>query len=115
MDKFGMQIPINPPKIDFDLNTITQSILVKSVEDIDDAIVAEIYKIAREEDVTTLVVLDKKRIKQALEKATAKKAKLVSGYRTIETCPTCDHELIYSSKYCDQCGQKVIWNHTEDD
>jgi hypothetical protein len=120
-----MQVPLNPPKIDFDLGTITQKILVDSVENLEDAMVSEICKIAREKGVTTLILLEKQKIADALEKATAKPVKrtnrLIKGSspgisdRYVESlaCPSCLVPTSMVYKYCDQCGQKLDWEGKE--
>jgi hypothetical protein len=110
--QLGMQIPVNPPEIDFDHDTITHDICVQTVDSIDEAILAEIHKIAKEAGVTTLFVLDKKNIKSALEKAIAKKVVRISDSKVAKGCPVCGNELLFYSNYCDECGQKVDW---EDD
>lgn len=109
MYELGTQIPLNPPKIDFDLGTITQKIMVESYKKTDEAMLAKICQIAKEKGVTTLIALDEDHIKEALEKACAKKARRRPGYSTIQVCPVCDRDLIYSAKYCYGCGQKVEW------
>ena len=81
----------------------------KSVANVDDAILAEIVKIAKEKDVTTLVVLNKEYIYEALDKHRPKKVKPFRDYKTIKACPVCGRELIYSAKYCYDCGQRVDW------
>jgi hypothetical protein len=120
-NKFGMQVPLNPPKLDFDLGTVTQKILVDSVENLEDAMVSEICKIAREKGVTTLVLLEKQKIAEALEKATAKKVKrttrliksstpnIPDRYQESIACPSCLVPTSMVYKYCDQCGQKLDW------
>jgi len=107
--EFGMQIPLNPPEISFDLNTITQKIMVESIETVDDAILANIIDIAKAKGISTLIVLNKNNIAEALEKQVPKKVKRFLDYKTIKMCPECGHELIYGSKYCDKCGQKLDW------
>ncbi len=44
----------------------------------------------------------------------AMNVKPYKDYKTIKQCPACDHELIYGSKYCDQCGQKLNWEESDD-
>ena len=111
-----IRIPLCYPDIDETPSglKVTYNLSVQTVDTIDNAILDEICKIAAEAGITELVVLDKKHIREALEKASAKKVKRVSGYRTIKACPTCDHELIYSSNYCDKCGQKIYWEDEHD-
>ena len=107
--EFGMQIPLNPPEINFDLNTITQKIMVESIETVDDAILANIIDIAKAKGISTLIVLDREHIYHALDSQVAKKVAPISGYNTLKACPVCGTELLYSSKYCHDCGQRVKW------
>lgn len=67
--EFGRQILVNNPVDSFDGATIsfTHKIEVATAESIDDMIVKEIIKMAKEEGVTTLFVLDKKHIVAALK------------------------------------------------
>lgn len=108
---FGIQIPVCPPKLDDEnlMLEITTAVTSARMKALDDEILAEIVRIAKEADITQLVVLDKKNVVEALTKASAKKVYTVHGYRTIKACPVCNHEVIYFSKYCDQCGQKLDW------
>ena len=106
---FGVQIPVNPPTFDDKSLTLSIKASVTSAEELDGEILKEIVRIAKEDGTNYLFVLDKTNIKNALMKASAKKVYNVSGYKTIKACPTCSHELIYGSKYCDQCGQKLDW------
>lgn len=113
---FGMSIPINPTKLELigdGTYKFVEKVLVQSVENLDKAIYSEITKIAEEKGVTKLIVLDKDTIYKALDKATPKKAKRLEGYRTIQVCPVCERELIYSSHYCYDCGQKIAWEVEE--
>ena len=124
-NKFGTVVHLDPPGIDFDLDTniyqIIHKIAIESAENFDDAAFAEICKIAREKGVATLVVLDKKKIAEALEKATPKKVKrtnrlikssspgISDRYQESLACPTCLVPTSMVYKYCDQCGQKLDW------
>jgi hypothetical protein len=46
---------------------------------------------------------------KALDKQTAKNVIPLEGYETIKCCPVCKRDIIYSAKYCFDCGQKVSW------
>lgn len=125
-NKFGMQVPLNPLKIDFDLGTVTQKILVDSVENLEDAMVSEICKIAREKGVTTLILLEKQKIAEALGKATAKPVKrtnkliksstpnIPDRYQESIACPSCLVPTSMVYKYCGQCGQKLDWEEKDE-
>jgi hypothetical protein len=106
---FGTQIHVCPPKFDETNYTLNINVGIQTAKAVDDAIIAEVYKIAKKDGITHLIVLDRENVKKALMKASAKKVYNVPGYKTIKACPTCNHELIYGSKYCDQCGQKLDW------
>lgn len=101
---FGVQIPVCPLEFDFVKNTYVQQIAVQSAEHIDDAIVAEMYKIAMEAGVTNLIVLDKKNIREALMKASEQDVHIHT-----RTCPACNGAVVYRARYCHTCGQKLNW------
>lgn len=46
-------------------------------------------------------------VADALEKASAKKVTSIN--RRFHTCPTCDQALLFTIKYCNECGQKLDW------
>lgn len=112
---FGMKFRVNPSTIDIDSDicNIIDQVRVASAESLDDAIVSEICKIAKEDGVNILFVLDKKNIRTALERATAKKpidttqCGLFPSF--MQNCPTCGDGVIFSVKYCCECGQKLDW------
>lgn len=120
-NKFGMRVPLNPPEVDFDAGTIAYKLSVCSAENLDNAIFAEICKIAKEKGVTTLVALDKQKVADALHKATPKKVKRISKltkglspdtpprYMESICCPSCLVTTGVSFKYCHECGQKLDW------
>lgn len=108
-EDFGIQIPVIPPKLGFDLGTITTKIMVESVAKADDAIIAKIVDIAVKNGINYVFVLNEEYIHNALSKQIPQKVIPYLDYKTIKKCPTCGHELIYGSKFCDQCGQKLDW------
>ena len=110
MNELGMQIPLNPPKIDFDLGTVTHRIMVESYKNKDEVLLAKICQIAKENGVTTLFALDEEHIKEALTKASAKKVN--RGCCGTMYCPSCGDildDLNSRLHYCSNCGQKLDW------
>ena len=105
---FGTQIPVCPPKFDETNRTFSFNVGVQTAKAVDDAVIAEIYKIAKEEGITHLVVLDRENIKEALLKASAKKVRYIAAWPgDLEVCPSCDATLSFTDKYCSKCGQKL--------
>ena len=80
--------------------TITKQIHIKAMDHFEDKLVEEIIKIASENNVTDVVLLDKLKIVRALQKATPVKW---NG----NNCPVCRSVLLSSSNYCHRCGQKI--------
>lgn len=105
---FGTQIPVCPPKFDDETLTLTLKTAVTSAEDLDNDILAEIVRIAKEDGTNYLFVLDKKNIKEALTKASAKKIRYITAWAgDLEVCPSCDSVLSFTDMYCPRCGQKL--------
>lgn len=107
---FGVQIPVNPPKVDAEKLTleIAHAITYARLNALDDEILAEIVRIAKEADSTYLVVLDKENVVEALTKASAKKVRYIAAWAgDLEVCPSCDSTLSFTDMYCPRCGQKL--------
>ena len=87
---------------------------IKVAESFDDAVHKEIIGIAREKGFTSLLLLNKEDIAEALAKQIPKKPN-IHGYRegreinTISyTCPICNKH-IGRENYCKHCGQALDW------
>ena len=107
---FGVQIPVNPPKVDAEKLTleIAHAITSARMKALDDEILSEIIRIAREADITHLVTLDRENVIDALTKASAKKVKYITAWAgDLEVCPSCDTTLFFTDMYCPRCGQKL--------
>lgn len=107
---FGVPISVNPPKIDYENHVleIANAITSAKMKALDDEILAEIVRIAKEADITHLVVLDKENVVEALTKASAKKVRYIAAWAgDLEVCPSCDSTLSFTDMYCPRCGQKL--------
>lgn len=92
---------------------------IKVAESFDDAVHKEIIGIAREKGFTSLLLLNKEDIAEALAKQIPKKPnKIEWGYE----CPCCNADefyLIYDCQkdgkynHCAKCGQALDWSDTE--
>lgn len=110
MNELGMQIPLSPPKIDFELGTISHKIVVQSYNEIEKACLSTICRIARDSGATILIALDEEHIKEALTKASA--MKVSRGCCGTMYCPSCGDLLDDSNSrlnYCSNCGKKLDW------
>ena len=106
---------------------IAEQIAVRSVEQIEDAIVREITHMALEEGIDRVYLLDKKNIVSALKKQMPRKLtthkveggkiKIGNGWwcegTTVHKCPNCNEFISITYKYCYKCGQALDWSDTE--
>ena len=107
---FEIPIPVCPYKIDDEnlMLEITNAFTSARMKALDDAISAEIVRIAKEADITQSTVLDKKHVIEALTKASAKKVRYIAAWGgDLEVCPSCDSALSFTDMYCPRCGQKL--------
>ena len=98
-------------------NHVSQQIrhMVQWVNDrLDDDVIRSICKMARDEGVTDVTILDKKFILSALRKSTREKPRLDElGF---VSCPRCGESVVnYWNKkinppHCMMCGQALDWN-----
>lgn len=95
---------------------IAEQIAVRSVEQIEDAIVREITHMALEEGIDRVYLLDKKNIVSALDKQIPKKVNIslkgTTDWNTKCHCPNC-HSMVSHGKYCSNCGQALDWSDSE--
>lgn len=107
--QYGMQIPLNPPEFDFDLNTITHRIHVEHARSVEEVIKNGILDVARQSGVTTLVLMNDEEILKALKRHQGEKVIRLRGGVQCD-CPTCRTPLkTCREKYCPECGQKLDW------
>ena len=108
---------------------IAEQIAVRSVEQIEDAIVREITHMALEEGIDRVYLLDKKNIVSALKKQIPKKPtphivqpveapiKIGNGHwqkgTTVYKCPNCGEWVSKIYKHCLNCGQALDWSDTK--
>ena len=111
--------PPLPAKLDDSGETlmIAEQIAVRSVEQIEDAIVREITHMALEEGIERVYLLDKKNIVSALSKQIPKKPlkKSIEYDGEYGYCPCCNHVIAGydSNNVCRHCGQALDWGDTE--
>lgn len=107
------------PSIEFDIKgdipleqTFEYKYAIKVAERFDSAIEEEICKIAAEEGITDLYLLNKETIVDALRKQIAVEPDN-DGYH--KTCPRCGNPTWrrLGSKYCDICGQRIQFEKEE--
>lgn len=88
-------------------SALAKQIYVKAMDHFEDKIVEEIIKIASENNVTDVVLLDKAKIVQALKKATPVKVTHVGDEAIM--CPICSRMTTNNNaRYCDNCGQHFV-------
>lgn len=115
---FGVHIslPTNNLELADGIASCVQKVAVQMQEKIDEEIIREIVKVAKEQGITDLYVLDKKNIKAALRKQIPMKLEHSETYA--HTCPACDGLIIYDcfgygGKHCRDCGQALDWSGTK--
>lgn len=120
MKNFDFGTHISLPNCAIDLTdgvaSAVSKISVLVQETIDEAIVREIVKVANEQGITDLYILDKKNIMSALRKQIPMKLEHSETYA--HTCPACDGLIIYDcfgygGKHCRDCGQALDWSGTK--
>ncbi len=85
-----------------DLNFIGE-IAIRVAESFDKRVVDECIKIAQEEGVTDLVLLNKNDIAEAWRKQ-------IPAECTEEACPKCNGGVAcFTADYCPHCGQRLKW------
>ena len=88
---------------------IAEQIAVRSVEQIEDAIVREITHMALEEGIDRVYLLDKKNIVSALKKQIPKKPSRTDKAR----CIHCGCVVKRDERFCKNCGQALKWRDSE--
>ena len=120
--EFAQHFQLSEPKIadmgefkmGFEINT-----LIQPVEDLENAISEEIIKIAKEEGINDLYLLNKRAIVFALEKQIPKKPKIYNNIypKDLYECSLCGCGLrankSWKDTYCPNCGVKIDWSDTE--
>ena len=119
--EYMMNLSLSPPILD-ESDGVEKLIFkqaIKVAESFDDAVYTEIIDIAKEEGFTSIVLLNKKDIAEALAKQIPKKPKKSSGWYICPCCNADDFYLIYDCmengkyKHCANCGQALDWSDTE--
>ena len=118
--EFGTHISM-PCNLDFEngIASAIQKVVVQMQEKIDDTIIREITKAAREQGITDLYILDKKNIIAAMQKQMPMKVleSTMPGKVEAVHCKNCfnrvatfiNGDLVSGKiqKYCDECGQRL--------
>lgn len=118
--EFGLHINL-PCSLEFDngITSAIQKVAVQMQEKIDDTIIREITKAAKEQGITDLYILDKKNIIAAMQKQMPMKVLETTLHGNVEAyhCKNCfnrvatfiDGSLVSGKiqKHCDECGQRL--------
>lgn len=97
---------MNDVTADGHLLSIAQHIYIEAIDHIENVIVEDIIRVAKDTCVTDVILLDKPKIVDALKKATPMKVIRSDGRAS---CPICGcHVTHYTNQYCGHCGQKLI-------
>ena len=125
--KFMEKIQLSAPKItdigEFEIGMEINT-RIQPVETLDDAITKEIIKIAKEEGINDVLLLNKNTIASALAKQVPKKVTHEATLYKCCTCPTCknvvdehtdflDKRVRVTVQYCKFCGQALDWSDKE--
>lgn len=107
----------------FELPDLIQKIEVQMKDNLENAVVEQIIKTAKEEGITDVIILNKQAVSEALrkqipQKPTPHKVK-VDKIRvgngcwgkgtTIYKCPNCGEFISRTNKCCGECGQALDW------
>ena len=122
MNSFELGMHINLPcSLDFDngVTSAVQKVVVQMQEKIDEAIIREIVKAAKEQGITDLYILDKQNIMAAMRKQMPMKVLETTLHGNVEAyhCKNCFNRVATFingnlvsgkiQKHCDECGQKL--------
>jgi len=123
MNSFDLGMHINIPAQSIDLsegvNSYVAKIAVQIQETVDNAIVDEIVKVAKEQGISDLYILDKQNIIAAMRKQMPMKVLETTLHGNVEAyhCKNCFNRVATFingnlvsgkiQKHCDECGQKL--------
>ena len=117
--EFGTHIsmPCNL-ELENDVTSAIQKVAVQMQERVDDNIIREIVKAAKEQGITDLYILDKQNIIAAMRKQIPVKplnpCGRWGGKAKGGNCPVCgSHTTSSVSNYCRKCGQALDWSDAE--
>lgn len=121
--KFGKHIHLNIPKLvqftdDVENTTVfeTNKFAIYLVEKIEDEICEQISKMAIDNGIDDVYVIDKGAVLSALKKQMPKKVELFNGQ---VSCPNCKslfgnyadlNKIHFDSPHCQYCGQALDWS-----
>lgn len=118
--EFGTHISM-PCNLDFEngIASAIQKVVVQMQEKIDEAIIREIVKAAKEQGITDLYILDKQNIMAAMRKQMPMKVLETTLHGNVEAyhCKNCFNRVATFingnlvsgkiQKHCDECGQRL--------
>lgn len=104
------QFPENQ-KIDFDglQMRVTDKIVVQMLDNYETAVASEIASAARAAGVSDVTVLNKKAILDAIQKQIPKKPVHLAKSELYGNCAVCGTVVHVGERYCDKCGQAIMW------
>lgn len=123
MNSFELGMHINIPAQSIDLsegvNSYVAKIAVQIQETVDNAIVDEIVKVAKEQGISDVYLLNKKNILPALKKQLMPMKPNYVDEDDYAKCPTCGHDDFeygmdnWGCNHCPKCGQALDWSDVE--
>ena len=94
--------------------SVIEKIIVERNKAVDQAILGEIQQIAVENGIETKIVLNEKKVAEALKKQIPQKVNIslkgTTDWNTKCHCPMCHKDLFDGQKYCSHCGQALDWS-----
>lgn len=91
------------------MGSVTSEIAVKMAERYEDAVVKQIAMEAKLAGVADCTVLNKKAILDAIQKQIPKKPVHLAKSELYGNCAVCGTVVHVGERYCDQCGQAIMW------
>lgn len=123
MNNFNLGTHINIPAQSIDLSegvtSYVSKIAVQIQETVDNAIVDEIVKVAKEQGISDVYLLNKQNILSVLKKQLMPMKPDYEDDYDYAKCPTCGHDDFeyginnWGCNHCPKCGQALDWSDVE--
>lgn len=103
------------------MENMIETISIERAKKVDSLILGEITQIAVENDIHTRIVLNEKKIVEALRKQIPEKPIEDGYYGEPFVCPNCGSNVVneadndYKFSYCYHCGQALDWDAVKED